>query len=179
MDSGKRSLLSPILDLITINKEQYYVITSAVEALLILVLIIFAIDPFDLPLALIDDGEGSSVSFTMFKIHEHTIHPPGYERDCRILFGVLLAGIYTTASVPLVDDAIQPLAHVIFMTGSFIVALCLVVFAYLSKSPQSHSVSSSCTLSWYVLVASTVLMSANRLFHFMAVRSVVLAKKDG
>lgn len=173
------ALLSPIFDLIHINKERYFTIVTTLEVFFILVLIIFVTDPFDIPLATVADGEGSSVSFSVFRIHEHTIHPPGFSRDCQILFGVMLAAIFMVASVPVVDEVTQPLAHVVFMLSSFTIALCLVVFAYLSKSPQSHLVTSSCTLTWYIVSGTSVLLSANRLFHFLAVRTFLLAKKTG
>ena len=179
MASVLRTVLAPLFDLIRLNQDQYFNITSACDAVLILGIAFLAINPFKIPLCNVGDGEESHVSLSHFKLHEHTIRPKHYERNARILVVATTSLLYALASIPLRRDGLQKAAHATFMLSSALLAVLLVVFAYLSKSTQSHNIQNECTAAWYVLAGLTVLLSANRLLFHLTMRSALIEKKRG
>ena len=179
MSLGERSVLNLLVDLIRVNQDRYFQITTACDAVLVVAISFFVTNQFKLPLCNIEDGEGSHASLSHLDLHEHTIRPKHYERDARFLLVGTTSVLYALASIPIQRDGLQKAAHVTFMLASALLAVMLVVFAYLSKSTQSHNITNECTVAWYVLAGMTILLSANRLLFFLAMRTVLAIKKKG
>lgn len=179
MGSGEHSVLEPLFDLVRLSQDRYYIICTAFDAIVIVAIAFLVTNPLNLALAVVQDGEDSIVSFAHLSLHEHTIRPQNYERDSQILVVAAVTVLYTMACIPIRRDSLQKTAHIVFMLASASLAILLVVFAYLSKSTQSHSITNECTVAWYVLGGLSLFLSANRLFFYLAMRTVLLEKKIG
>ena len=175
----EHSVLEPLFDLVRLSQDQYYKICTALDAVLVLSIAFLVTNPANVALAVVQDGEDSVVSLAHLSLHEHTIRPEKYERDSQFLTVASIAVLYTLACIPIRRDSLQKAAHVVFMLSSAFLAILLVVFAYLSKSTQSHNITNECTAAWFILSGLTLLLSANRLFFYLAMRTVLLEKKAG
>jgi heme/copper-type cytochrome/quinol oxidase subunit 4 len=177
MALAEHSILDPLFDLIRIKQDRYFQITTACDAILIVGIAFLSTNPFNLSLCNIGDGEGSHISLAHLDLHEHTIRPKHYERDSRFIFAATSALLCILASIPIQRGRLNKATHAIFMLASALVAVLLAVFAYLSKSTQSHSVTNQCTAAWYILAALTIVLSTNRLVFYLSMRAILFDKK--